>query len=339
MPNAIQTIIRRATRKPDEPLNILCFPTHERYETSLAKTGHNFYSIRTPITKDWNTDYAPIPENYHLLPKTRDTLIVPPWVEFDAIISQNKACQFHMADRIAKQLQLPLISLEHTLPPNEWSPHQIQAQASLRGDINVFVSEYQKDRWGLDGTIIHTGIDVGLFCPPDKQERGQWALSVVNDWINRDRECGFSLWKEIVGFPSPSPIIPCRILGNTPGLSQAAPDIPSLIQFYQHAGVYLNTTLVSSLPTVILEAMACGCPVVSTDTCLIPKIIIEHGVNGFVGSTADEIREYTLQVLHEPELANTLAENGRKTVVEKFSQERFVQDWNRVFDKVRGIKK
>ena len=39
-------IIRAATRKPTEKLNILTFPTHERYESMLAKTGHNFYAYR-----------------------------------------------------------------------------------------------------------------------------------------------------------------------------------------------------------------------------------------------------------------------------------------------------
>jgi hypothetical protein len=225
----------------------------------------------------------------------------------------------------------------------DWGVGQKVAAASMQGDINVFVSEHQREEWGFPegfGEVNHTGIDLDTFCPPDEDyQREPWALSVVNDWINRDWCCGFSFWKEVTGFPSPAPMIPHRVLGNTPGLSQVAPDIPTLVQFYQKAGVYLNTTLVSSLPTVILEAMACGCPVVSTDTCLIPKIIIEHGVNGFVGSTPEELRKYTHDLLNNPQLAKQIGDAGRKTIEEKFSQKLFVDKWNDIFQKTAEVQK
>lgn len=257
MSSATRSILRRATRSANGPWNILTFPTHERYETSLAATGHNFYAIRVEGGKDWKTHYAPVPANYQLLPITRSGLSLPPWVDFDMVLSQNKASQFRIAQDIAHQLHIPLVNLEHTLPQQEWTPGRIASFQHMQGSINVFVSEYQKQMWGLDGIVNPTGIDTDVFCPPDTPNREPWALSVVNDWINRDWCCGFSLWKEVTGFPSPAPLIPCRVLGDTPGLSQPAPDIPTLVRFYQTAGVYLNTTLVSSLPTVILEAMSC----------------------------------------------------------------------------------
>jgi len=343
MPSAIQSILRRATRQPNGPWNILTFPTHERYESSMCQTGHNFYAVRAPGIKDWKESYAPVPDNYHLLPMSQDTLVVPPWLTFDMVLSQNKAGQFQIAQEIGRQLQIPLISLEHTLPMPDWSSGQRAVMASLQGDTNVFVSEHQRDEWGFPkdfGEVNHTGIDIDMFCPPDDNyEREPWALSVVNDWINRDWCCGFSLWREITGFPSPSPMIPYRVLGDTPGLSQVAPDIPTLVQFYQNAGIYLNTTLVSSLPTVILEAMACGCPVVSTDTCLIPKIIIEHGVNGFIGKDANEIRSYSHQLLSNPILAKKIGDAGRKTIENKFSQAQFVKRWNEIFKQTAGVRK
>ena len=33
MPNAMSSILRASTRDPNEKLNVLTFPTHERYET------------------------------------------------------------------------------------------------------------------------------------------------------------------------------------------------------------------------------------------------------------------------------------------------------------------
>ena len=67
MVSPTSSIIRAATRSVREPLNILTFPTHERYETLLCQTGHNFYSYRAEGIKDWNTNYGEIPDNYILL--------------------------------------------------------------------------------------------------------------------------------------------------------------------------------------------------------------------------------------------------------------------------------
>ena len=135
---------------------------------------------------EWNENYAPIPENYHMLPMSKDALVVPPWLTFDMVLSQHKAGQFQIASMIANQLQLPLISMEHRLPmPN--NPGEVATTKNMIGDINVFVSEHQRTEWGFTedfGEVNHTGIDLDVFRPPEEDfEREPWALSVVNDWI------------------------------------------------------------------------------------------------------------------------------------------------------------
>src|SRR3990172_12173760 len=112
----VSAITRAATRRPDEKLNILTWPTHERYETNLAKTGHNFFSYQGQEFKSWNTQYAPVPDNYRLLDGTLGAKQVPLDIDFDLILSQNKWGQFQVGYQLSKQLHLPLISLEHTLP-------------------------------------------------------------------------------------------------------------------------------------------------------------------------------------------------------------------------------
>jgi len=141
MPTPIQSVLRRATRNPEGPWNILTFPSHERYEESMCKTGHNFYSIRTSalVKQDWNESYALVPENYCLLPMSPDALRVPPWLSFDMILSQHKAGQFQIAHEVARQLQIPLISMEHRLPMPHNTRAEIAAAQYMLGDVNVFV--------------------------------------------------------------------------------------------------------------------------------------------------------------------------------------------------------
>ena len=41
--HVLKKIIQQCNSSPREKYNILTFPTHERYETQLCKTGHNFF--------------------------------------------------------------------------------------------------------------------------------------------------------------------------------------------------------------------------------------------------------------------------------------------------------
>jgi len=102
--------------------------------------------------------------------------------------------------------------------------------------------------------------------------------------------------------------------------------------------VFLNTSTISPVPTSLLEAMACGCAVVSTATCMIPEII-ENGVNGFCSNDEEKLREYLELLLHDRGLAKLIGKNARKTMVEKFSEQTFINNWNHIFDQAYGVKK
>jgi hypothetical protein len=332
--NQVATILRRAKRS-NKKLNILTFPTHERYESFMCRTGHQFYSWRGPGIKEWVTTFAPVPENYVLLNPQKGDYQIPPYVDIDMVLSQNKGAHYRIAQKIATNLGVPLIQMEHTLPPPNWTDSQIMMARELQGDIDVFVSEWNRDEWGYPddhGFINYTGIDTDVFKPVEVQKDKDFVLSVVNDWINRDWCCGFNLWAETVGYPD-QPKLPVGVIGETKGFSKPAKSIQELVESYNKATVYLNTTLISSFPTVILEAMACGLPVVSTGTCLIPKVMIQHGHNGFVSmdNNPDELRNYCIRLLKDKDLAQKMGENGRRTVEEKFGLEGFVQRWDNVF--------
>jgi len=331
MQTQVSTFLRRATIKPLDRLNILSFATHERYQTNLSKTGHNFYLLQGEGIKTWCNDYAPLPPNHIILENT-----LPPHIVFDAVLSQNKGGQYPVAVQIASSLQLPLITLEHCLPPPNWKKHQLESTLSMYGHINVFISEYNQKAWGLNESnsiVIPHGVDTDVFKPQEVEKPPKpYALSVVNDWINRDWCCGMRLWQEITGFPQQE-LVPVKVLGNTPGLSLPAPSIPDLVTEYNKCGVFLNTSLVSPVPSVLLEAMACGKCIVSTATCMIPEFI-QHGVNGYMSNDPVKLRNYCLELLNDPDKADYMGRKARETILEKFSLGQFVDNWNNVFKKV-----
>jgi hypothetical protein len=317
---------RHRTRANDRTLNILTFPTHERYETQLAKTGHNFYSFHHKGSKKWNTDQLPIPENYYVLPE--DSL--PHYIAYDAILVQSKYWQYQAAQQINKQLGLPIIVLEHTLPtPQTLTPEVIDQMKQMQGNVNVFITEYSQSAWGIEqGIVIHHGIDTDTFVP--SVPRGDHILTVANDFKNRDYCLNYSGWGRVAsGFNN-------KVVGDNPGWTKSAETSEELAAEYSNAGVYFNSTTISPIPTTLLEAMSCGCPVVSTATCMIPHII-EHGINGFISNDEEELRHYIKLLLNDKELADKLGKSARETILNKFSQDRFVSDWNSLFQKVYEV--
>ena len=74
-----------------------------------------------------------------------------------------------------------------------------------------------------------------------------------------------------------------------------------------------------ALPTVLLEAQAAGCPIVSTNLSGVPEIV-DHNKNGLLVSpgNADELAEAIKEVLGNRELAQKLAIEGRRKAESTF---------------------
>jgi colanic acid/amylovoran biosynthesis glycosyltransferase len=90
---------------------------------------------------------------------------------------------------------------------------------------------------------------------------------------------------------------------------------------------------IDALPTVLLEALASGCPVISTKLSGIPEII-ESGVSGLLIEPRDEnaLANAIEHLLRDQELAMRLGRSGRRRVEEKFDVHRNVaalHDWLR----------
>ena len=313
-----------------EKYNILTFAAHERYQSQLAKTGHNFYLFQSDGVKNWNNDYAPLPDNHYILP--RETLYKG--LSFDMILSHSKFGQFQMSELINKNLGLPIISLEHTVPTPNLKQEWLNEIKNMTGDIDVFISEYSKGVWELNTDeyeIVHHSVDTEIF-KPRSIEKKPYVLSVVNDFINRDYCCNYSGWVRITEG------LDTRIVGDNGEIGSPADSVDDLVNEYNSAQVFLNTSTFSPIPSVVLEAMACGSAVVSTATCMIPEII-EHGVNGMISNDESELRSYIEQLLSDKDLREKIGKAARETILKKFTEESFLNNWNKIFAKAYEVSK
>lgn len=306
--------------------NILTFNTHERYQTQLAKTGHNFYAFNYDGGKDWFHEHAPMPENYYQLPKNS----IFDGIQFDFIFSHSKFGQLQTAYKINRSLQVPILNLEHTLPLKNWPNDHYENLRNMVGDVNVFITKYSRQAWNINASsdVIYHSIDTDLFKPADNPK--PQVLTVAHDFINRDYALNYQGWNRITNG------LNRVVVGDTKGLSEAAKSVDDLVSKYQESLIYINPSTLSPVPTSMLEAMSCGCAVVSTETCEIPDII-EHGVNGFMSNDEKELRGYLDQLLADPELAKKMGQAARETVKQHFSEQRFINEWNNIFDKTYGV--
>jgi glycosyltransferase involved in cell wall biosynthesis len=250
-------------------------------------------------------------------------------ISFDLVLSQNRIDHYPIMIQLATQLNCPLLQMEHTLPWPDWDSDTTIRVGAFKCDHNIFVSRFSAEAWSQDPdnpdtSIIWHGMDTDFWdgwVGGDKK-----IMTAVWDFARRDRICGFSLFKQVTAGLKINP------WGNTPGFSKMADNVNHLRELYRHASVYLNTTLWSSCPFSLLEAMSVGCPVVTTATTMMPEFI-QDGVNGFITNDPAVMSERLKLLIDDPNLGAQIGQAGRQTIIEKFGKQRFLNEWDAAFRK------
>jgi glycosyltransferase involved in cell wall biosynthesis len=82
---------------------------------------------------------------------------------------------------------------------------------------------------------------------------------------------------------------------------------------YDEADIYLNGSEIDNQPLSLLEAFACGIPIVTTDAGGIPNIVSD-GETGMLVPRGDfaQLAERAIRLLNDSELARHLIEQGRR---------------------------
>jgi glycosyltransferase involved in cell wall biosynthesis len=89
------------------------------------------------------------------------------------------------------------------------------------------------------------------------------------------------------------------------------------------ADIFVLPSLTEALPTVVIEAMAVGLPVVATTVGGIPELV-EHGITGILVPPANPVRlsEAIGRLLGSPRQRHAMGLTGRRLAIDRFSIER-----------------
>lgn len=101
---------------------------------------------------------------------------------------------------------------------------------------------------------------------------------------------------------------------------------------YQRANCFLNLSLYEGMPNAVLEAMACGLPIIASNV-IGNRELVQQGKTGYLVDLENslQLQEIFLYVLNNQEEVKQLGRAGRERVVKEFSWERVAREYVELF--------
>lgn len=198
--------------------------------------------------------------------------------------------------------------------------------------------------------LIYNGIDTKIFQPKNKREsRSKLGLPMDKKIIlflaDSSKESPWKGWKyaeEIINRYQDREDILFLNVGNLSDVEniknvhfvKRLSDPKDVSLYYNAADIFLFTSIAENFPLVILEAMACGLPIVSFDVGGVKEALI-HKVNGYLAeyknkdSLLDGVKY--LLTLDESELQK-IKEASSSRAKSLFSVEDMIEDYMKLYD-------
>jgi glycosyltransferase involved in cell wall biosynthesis len=231
---------------------------------------------------------------------------------------------------------------------HEWEWDRRMHSYRVKTSISRFTQEWTRRWWGIESelfyppveTAFQTGpkepriLSVSRFTPVKKQLELVDAFRTMDDLHGRRWRLvctggleatpeGQGYWEKVAARAAGGPV------DLRPNLDRGP--LKELFEtakiFWHGAGLgedeEANPSRAEHFGIVTVEAMAAGCVPVVPRKGGQPEIV-DHGVNGFLCATVDEIMQHTRRLAEDDALRERMAEAARQRAQE-FSKERYVQ--------------
>ncbi|ASJ03590.1 hypothetical protein A3L09_10140 [Thermococcus profundus] len=265
-------------------------------------------------------------------------------------------------------VNIPLISTIHTSLMEDIKHYQVQNVETIGQKLTTYLSGYPltmklienssiittvssavarevQEYYGRTPLILGNGVDERKFYPVENKEGG-YLLYVgrldyrkgVIDLLKAAQVLRNDLGYVKILIVGKGPLynnIKVAITRNNLDNVKLLGHIPweRLLWLYRNAEVFVFPSHYEGLPTVVLEAMSSGLPVVASD---IPahRDVIVTGYNGLLSKkgSPESIAENILTVLEDEKLKKKLEKNARKTIERKFTWNKISRKFERIYE-------
>jgi glycosyltransferase involved in cell wall biosynthesis len=199
---------------------------------------------------------------------------------------------------------------------HEWGRRSLIADYGMKSSkVEVIPPGIDLERWNFPrSTVPRTGLVHLLFVGGDFRRKGGETLLAA---FRRDlmRHCHLDIvTREEVSIEG---------LTNVSVHHGMAANTPELMALYARADIFVFPTLADTLPLAIMEAMASGLPVVTTNVGALTEEV-EDGVTGVLVPAGDatSLGEATMRLVQSAELRQDMGAAGRRTADRRFNGSR-----------------
>jgi glycosyltransferase involved in cell wall biosynthesis len=215
------------------------------------------------------------------------------------------------------------------------------------GSSALAVNSHWTKRFALDAVpaaraeVIHYGIDTNVFSPGDKADARR-RLRIPDDRIvilggavnlQDVRKGGFHLQSVFKNLGKRAHGI---VLGaNSDGIAGAQPlglisGQRKIRLVYRAADIFVNTSLDEAFGQMMLEAAACGLPIVAFDVGGVPDVS-RHNVNALLVPAGDteQLVQATDYFVRDAAARQRFGNEGREIAVKEFSLQCQAENWTR----------
>ncbi len=287
MSTPVRSLTRAALRNPDDKLEILSFPNFTYYDYLFENIAANFHLYHgSHLQRKWDFNQRKLPPNF----KIDIDPDIPLNLDMDLILYHDRFTQFDLANHLSAFWHLPTCLVHGTTTRDMKFIPQWNTINRRDGHSNIFLSEKIQESWDKPGYIVPVGINT-LDLDISKQRRIS-HISVDS--------------REI------------KILHNLLGPINYIREID-----LSETLIFINTTS-NWYPIHVLQAMGAGCCVISQYMAELEGVI-EHGENGLMFKTLEELQQYVNTFRANPDRCIEMGQKAKQKIKENFNMDNFVK--------------